>query len=136
MIDNDNLSKGFRPDPSGSQQIFINDELISGEWVYGWPAQPSDYRIEKAWIITEYPEAVEVVPDSLCQYAGYSTIGHPLCEGDVVRFQYTKFPHAAEGELEYDRGTFGVFVDRDFVPMRDFTDSMFVRNKYDVDLIN
>lgn len=133
MIDNDNLSKGFRPDPAGLQRICIDDKTIRGEWVYGWPSQPADYRVEKAWIITEYPEAVEVMPDSLCQFAGYSTIGHPLCEGDIVHFQFKQFPYVAEGELEYDRGTFGVFVDNDFVSMRDFTDSMFVRNKYDVD---
>lgn len=136
MIDNLNLSKGFRPDPTGHQQIQINDELIRGEWVYGWPAQPSDYRIEKAWIITEYPEAVEVVPDSLCQYAGESTSGQILCEGDIVRFQFKQFPYVAEGELEYDWGSFGVSVeDNRFVPMKVFTDSMFVHNKYDVDLV-
>lgn len=135
MIDSLNLSKGFHPDPAGIQQIRIGRKRICGKWVYGWPAQPLDFRDEKAWVITEYPKAVDVVPASLCQYAGETTFGDILCEGDIVRFQFKQSPFVAEGELEYDRGAFGVYVDKDFVLMRDFTDSMFVRNKYDVDLI-
>lgn len=132
MIDNMNLSKGFHPDPAGPQQIHTGRGIVRGEWVYGWPVQSRDYYAEKAWMFIEYPQVVEVIPESLCAYAGETTFGNVLYEGDIVRFQYAKYPYIGEGELEFDCGTFGVQIGKNFIPMRDFTDSRFEYNKYDV----
>lgn len=91
------LFRGFHKEENGKETIYIDGQVIKGEWVYGYYIASSTKYV----IMPHFTEKYEVIPETIGQCCGLSDKnGRLIFEKDIIYDKYDYF------EVYFEDGSF------------------------------